>query len=424
MIETLGSLMSRAGHELIPPAVPWALQARASLENPATPLSSYFNIDPTYTGVAVTAMSAQQCTAVWACKRILAGSVAKLPLITYRRTEEGRERARDHYLHRLLQQQANPDMTAFRFRHLMQSWITDHGNAYAAIEISGRGQVVALYPMKPSRVIMRIGRNGIRYDYVNDHGDGISLPAGLVLHLRWMSDDGYVGRSPIEVHRQTIGLALAQTEASARFFGNGMKISGVLTHPAKLGVPAMTNLRKHFEQANGGLSNAWKMLILEEGMKYEPTQSTMQEADFIAQMKFGNSDFSRIYGVPLHMLAELDRSTNNNIEHQGLEFVNQTIDEHLTNWESEIAFSLLSDRERQTIFVEHLLDKLLRGDTASRYAAYGIGADKGFLKIDEIRERENLNRVPGGDIVRTQMQMVPLGYIPPAPKGALTDGKA
>lgn len=411
--------MQAAGHELAGP-----IATRASLENPRTPLHAIFDVPTTYTGATVSPATAMQSTAIWASIRIIAGSVAKLPLITYRRTEQGRERAKDHYLHRLLQEQANPEMTAYRFRHLMQTWLLVHGNAFAAMEINGRGQVTALYPMKPSRVVMKMSKTGIRYDYVNDHGEGISLPSGLVFHLRWMSDDGLMGRSPIEVHRQTIGLDLAQKEVAARFFGSGMKISGVLSAPAKLGDKAIDNLRKQFEYAHGGLSNAWKMMILEEGMTYEPTQSTMKDAEYVAQANFGISDIARVYGVPEHMLSKLDRSTNNNIEHQGLEFTTLSLDDHLSNWEAEIPFAMLSERERQSIFVEHLLDKILRGDTLSRYQAYSLAIQNGFMLVNEARAKENSNPVEGGDVPRTQMQMVPLGYEPPVTQGAIGNGKA
>jgi HK97 family phage portal protein len=402
--------MAQAGHQLAPP-----LPVR-SIENPKHPLAAYFDEPASISGAVVNPMTAMQSTAIWAAIRIIAGSVAKLPLLTYRRTDTGRERDREHYLHRLLQETANPEMTAYRFRHLMQTWLLVHGNAYAAIEINGRGQVTALFPMKPSRVNVKVSKTGIRYEYTSDDGQTISIASDLVFHLRWMSDDGIIGRSPIQVHRDTIGLGLAQTEARARFFGNGMKISGVLTHPERLGDKAHENLRKQFANAHQGLANAWKMMILEEGMKYEPTQSTMADAEFVSQMKFGIADIARIYGVPLHMLSELDRSTNNNIEHQGLEFVAQTLDEHLTNWETEIGFALLSERDRKAITCEHLLDKLLRGDTKSRYDAFGVGIDKGFLKVNEVRAKENLNAVEGGDVPRQQMQMVPLGYMPPEPK--------
>ena len=417
MIETLAGMIVAAGHTLPPP-----IMRDASLENPKTPLHAIFDVEP-HGGRSITQQVALQSSTMWACLRYIAGSCAKLPFLTYRRTPEGRERAQGHYSEWLLQYQSNPAMTAYRFRHLMTMWLLIHGNTYAWMDINLRGQVTGLYPMAPNRVMIKITPAGLRYVYTSDSGGQVEFDGGEVLHLRWMSTDGIMGNSPIAIHRGLIGHDLDLRETGAKFFRGGMQISGVLSAPSKLSDVARKNIESGLERYKG-LTNAWKVLLLEEGMKYDAMQSTMKDAQYLESANLTAEDIARVYGVPQHIVGLLARSTNNNIEHQGLEAKTVTLDEHLRCWETEVEYSLLSERDRAIYYVRHNTGALMRGDTKTRYEAYALALQNGWLTINEVREYEELNGVDGGDQPRTQMQMVPLGWTPPAPQKQIGGGNA
>src|SRR5689334_8655000 len=226
MIETLGSLALQAGHDL------GAVRAE-SVENPRTPLTRVFDVDPTWTGKPVTEISALQVSAVWACVRILSGAVAKTPLGPYRTVEDGRGKhlATNHYLYPLLRQHSNPYMSAFRFKRLMQAWCLLWGNAYAEMVISGRGQVVELWPWRPDRVRVYVSGKDLVYTYTMQSGEKVTLPSSHIFHLRGLEVDGYMGLSPIQQARQSVALAMAAEEYGAKFFGNNARPGIILQHP-------------------------------------------------------------------------------------------------------------------------------------------------------------------------------------------------
>jgi HK97 family phage portal protein len=420
LIETLRSLAAAAHHSIDPQTA----QRDYSLADLDRSMDLAISGQPTYTNRPVTPSIAMQVGAWYACVDVLARDVASAPLLTYRRTDMGRDRASDHYLYRLLRYQANPEMTAWRFKHLMQTWVCNQGNAYAEIEISGRGQVIALWPWRPDRVKIerKVPGGPLVYTYRMQDGREVSVPGAMILHLRGMSLDGVVGMNPIEVHRNTIGLADAMKEHAARFYGNGARPLGVLEHPGKFrDEKAIVNLRKSWQETHGGLENAHRIAILEEGMKYQEVGLNMVDAQYLESQNFSIEDIARLHHVPPHRIGHLARSTNNNIEHQGIEYVQYGIGPWAANWEQEIMFSLLSEREAQTIYCEFLLDSLLRGDAISRSQYIAQRITSGTMTPNEARERENDNRLEGGDELYIQGAMVPLrmaGQQPAAPAGA------
>ncbi len=367
---------------------------------------------PSYAGNYVSATSAMQVSAVWACVRVRSEDWATLPLITYRRgPDETRERARDHYLYKLLRYRANPEMSAWRFKRQMQMWVDIHGNAYAEIEISGRGQVTALWPWRPDRtkVDRKVKGGPLVYTYRMENGEEVSVPGDNMLHLRGLEANGVMGIDPVTAHRQRFGLSMAMEEHSCRFFSNGARPMGVLEHPLVLGDEGQIRVRKMWEATHGGLSNAHRVAILEEGMKYQETGLSMVNAQFLELGNFGIEDIARIYNVPPHRIQHLLRSTNNNIEHQGLEYGQYTQGPIAGNWESEIMMSLLSEREAQTIFVEANFDNILRGDAASRAEYLTAKNNAGALTPDEWRAIDNQNPLPNGMGAKPR---VPLNTIP------------
>lgn len=408
MIETLGSLALAAGHDLQKRDDPGAVPG-SSLENPRTPLDKIFAVQESYTGKRVTEINSLQLAAVWRCVSIIAGAIARTPLVTFHRTDEGRTIARDHYSWGLFNLQANPFMTAYRWRRIMQTWVLLWGNAFAEIQTNGRGQVIALWPWRPDRVRISGLGPSLRYQYTLQ--DGTQLPSvsyQYILHMRGLETDGIVGLNPIRSARQSLGLAMAAEEYGARFFSNNGRPGGVLEHPGLLSKQAEKNLRESYEDLHRGLRGAHRMAILEEGMKYQEVGIPPEEMQFLQTRQFQAIDIARLFGVPPHMIAELSRATFSNIEHQSIDFVNSCLDDWFVNWESELTNSLLSDREASSIEFEFMRRRLLRGDQKTRFEGYNIGILSGMLNPNEAREEEGLNKVEGLDYFTRPLNMAPV----------------
>ncbi|MFA4973654.1 MAG: phage portal protein [bacterium] len=363
------------------------------------------------TGVRVSESSALATSAVWACVRLLSETVASLPLPLYRKLPRGKERAYEHPLYALLHDQPNPEMPAIAFREALQGHLCTWGNAYAEIEYDlVAGTIKSLWPLRPDRMAVKRESNGqIRYYYKLPNNQTTILPAYQVFHIPGFGFDGLVGYSPIALARETVGLALATEEFGARFFGNGAKVGGILEHPGKLSPQAHENLRKSFNSEHQGLTNALRLAILEEGMKYQQVGIPPEDAQFLETRKFQVREIARWFHVPPHMIADLEQATFSNIEHQGIEYVVYSARPWLVRWEQYISTKLLGPEERKDYLAEFVVQGLLRGDVQARYNAYAIGRQNGWLSANDIRELENMNPLPGeeGDIYLVPLNMVP-----------------
>ena len=362
----------------------------------------------TTSGKRVTELSAMQMTAVYGCVRILAEAVAGLPLHVYRhRDSGGTEKALEHPLYRLLHDEPNPEMTSFVFRETLMTHLLLWGNAYAQVIRNGKGEVVGLYPLMPSKMTVDRDRAGrIVYLYNRSEGDPhtlgsenqVLLSSADVLHIPGLGFDGLVGYSPIAMSKNAIGLAMATEEYGAKFFANGATPGGVLEHPGT--VKDVSKLRESWNSLYQGSGNAHKTGILEEGMKYHPIGIAPEQAQFLETRKFQINEIARIFRVPPHMVGDLEKSSFSNIEQQSLEFAKYTIGPWVARWEQSIRRALFSQDEKQRFFARFNLDGLLRGDYQSRMNGYAVGRQNGWMSANDIRELENLDRIPpeqGGD---------------------------
>ena len=375
-----------------------------------------FYLGGTTSGKTVTERSAMQMTAVYSCVRILAEAVAGLPLHLYRYKEDGgKEKAIDHPL---LHDEPNPEMSSFVFRETLMTHLLLWGNAYAQIIRNGKGEVVALYPLMPNKMTVDRGENGqLYYEYSrsNDEaptmkGSTVRLRPSDVLHIPGLGFDGLVGYSPIAMAKNTIGMAIACEEYGAKFFANGAAPGGVLEHPGTIKDPQ--RVRESWQSTFGGSGNASKIAVLEEGMKYTPIGISPEQAQFLETRKFQINEIARIFRVPPHMVGDLEKSSFSNIEQQSLEFVKYTLEPWLIRWEQSIQRSLLSTNEKPLYFAKFNVDGLLRGDYASRMQGYATARQNGWMSANDIRELENLDRIPaedGGDLYLINGNMLPLG---------------
>ena len=377
--------------------------------------SSYsFFLGGTASGKYVTERSAMQMTAVYCCVRILSEAVASLPLQFYRYTDDGgKEKAVEHPLYFLLHDEPNPEMTSFIFRETLMTHLLLWGNAYSQIIRNGKGEVVALYPLMPDRMKVDRDEHGrLYYEYTvydTDDVDGrkgtdkvgrtVRLQPHDVLHIPGLGFDGLVGYSPIAMAKNAIGLAIATEEYGSKFFANGAAPSGVLEHPGTIKDPS--KVRESWQATFGGSGNANKIAVLEEGMKYTPISISPEQAQFLETRKFQIDEIARIFRVPPHMIGDLEKSSFNNIEQQSLEFVKYTLDPWVSRWEQAMVRALLTPDEKKRYFFKFNVDGLLRGDYQSRMNGYATARQNGWMSANDIRELENLDRIPaeqGGDL--------------------------
>ena len=381
--------------------------------------SSYtFYMGGTTSGKSVTERSAMQMTAVYSCVRILAEAVAGLPLHLYRYNDDGgKEKAIDHPLYRLLHDEPNPEMSSFVFRETLMTHLLLWGNAYAQVIRNGKNEVVALYPLMPNKMSVDRDSSGqLYYSYyrgtdeaIRDKEHTVILKPTDVLHIPGLGFDGLVGYSPIAMAKNAIGMAIACEEFGARFFANGAAPSGVLEHPGTIRDPS--RLRETWQSQFGGASNSGKVAILEEGMKYTPISISPEQAQFLETRKFQINEIARIFRVPPHMVGDLEKSSFSNIEQQSLEFVKYTLDPWVIRWEQSLQRALLGFGEKEKYFFKFNLEGLLRGDYQSRMNGYAIGRQNGWMSANDIRELENLDRIPaeeGGDLYLINGNMLPM----------------
>ena len=385
----------------------------------ATSGSSYrFFLGGSTSGKSVTERSAMQMTAVYSCVRILAEAIAGLPLHLYTYKEDGgKEKAIGHPLYLLLHDEPNPEMSSFVFRETLMTHLLLWGNAYAQIIRNGKGEVVALYPLMPNRMTVDRDSSGqLFYSYQMNNSDAPTMKTGTVilkpsdvLHIPGLGFDGLVGYSPIAMAKNAIGLAIATEEYGAKFFANGATPGGLLEYPGTVKDP--DRVRESWNKGFSGSQNAGKVAILEEGMKYTPISIAPEQAQFLETRKFQINEIARIFRVPPHMVGDLEKSSFSNIEQQSLEFVKYTLDPWVVRWEQSLSRALFTPEEKKQYFFKFNVEGLLRGDYQSRMNGYATARQNGWMSANDIRELENLDRIPaeeGGDLYLINGNMLPL----------------
>jgi len=392
-------------------------EKRGSLENPATPLGApdawlsdaLTTGTSTKTGKAVNEFNALGNTALAACVGILSETIATLPLHIYRRVGRNRELADDTPLADLLRR-PNPEMDPVQFRETLQSHVLTWGNGYAEIEYNGAGRPIGLWILPPDRTkAYRDKRLGLYYVTEIDRKSYV-LPPENVFHLVGLGYDGIEGRSPIRLHREAIGLSRATEEFGASWFGNGSRPAGILSHPGTLGIDAKKNLKKSWDAAHSGLSNAHRVAILEEGMRWDQIGIPPEDAQFLETRKFQIEEMARIYRVPLHLIQHAHGATSwgSGLEELGQGLVTYTLQPWLVRWEQRIASRLMTEAERATYYAKHSVEGLLRGDSEKRANFYSRMIQSGVYSLNEVRDLEDRNPIEGGDVHLIPLNLVPL----------------
>ncbi|MCA0241411.1 MAG: phage portal protein [Proteobacteria bacterium] len=349
-------------------------------------------------GGAITPRSAESVSAVYACVSAISETIASLPLILFRRTEDdGRERAKDHPLYRVLHEAPNPQQTALEFRELMQASVLLRGNAFAEIVRGYDGQARALLPLHADRVqVLKLDGGRLGYDVHDDRGQRRRLLQEEIFHLRHRSADGVLGVSPIAAAREVVELAIAEREHGTATFRNGTKATGVLRFPGKLSVQQREAIAQSWSSQHAGAHNHGRTPILEEGVDYTPVSMTLEDAEWIGARAFSVEEICRLFRVPPTVVGDLRHGNYSNSVEMARQFATLTLRRYLTMWEQAIGRCLLTEAGRRIYFAEHSVEGLLRGDSLTRAQFYERAIADGWMSADEVRRLENLPaRMPG-----------------------------
>lgn len=378
------------------------------LSQPADWFYRVFGFDSA-SGEKVTVESALTVPTVYSCVNILANSVAKLPFQTIKKTIKGRERDKKHQVAKVLEERPNPYQSPFKFKHLVETHRNTWGNAYININWGVDGRPKELWILNPSKTepYVDVKTNTLWYITTLPDGTQVKIGAGDIIHLTSLSLDGIKGKPPIQVARESIGSSQAAQKFKGKFFKNGAANSGVLKVPGMLNKEAKDVVRAEWEKANTGLSNAQRIAILDAGLDFQSISMPLKDAQFIEGMKFDKEEIATIFNVPLHMVNQLERSTNNNIEQQALDFVQNTLSPILIQYEQEFSYKVFSESELKRYYLKFNLTSLLRADSKSRSEFYEKMLDKGVYSINKVLELEDEDGIgPIGDVHRVDLNHV------------------
>lgn len=352
---------------------------------------------------------------VLACVNVIAQTIGTLPLLMYRRTGDGKTRVDANPLAELLRWKPNPWQTSTEWREQIMAHALLHGNAYCEIvRVDGLPQ--QLNVLNPRAMRVEQGPFGPVYIYQSETGPRefrttYATEPAKILHLRGLSTTGLVGRSLIADASDIIDTAHSAQVYGRTLLENDATPSLVLKHPQVLDEEAAARLKESWRSAYGGARKAGGIAVLEEGMSLDKLAMTNEDLQLLETRKFTRSEIASLFRVPAHMIGDLERSTFSNIEHQAIEFVQHCIRPWAVRFEQVLHASLLSDtpQAKRTYFFEFALDGLLRGDIQSRYQAYQVGRQAGFLSINDIRRLENLDPIANGDDYLEPLNMQPVG---------------
>lgn len=361
---------------------------------------------PTAAGITVSEATAEALPVVFSCVRVIASAVAMLPLKLYRRHDDGTTgEATDHPLYAVLHDLANPEMTAYELRALLQTHLLLWGDCYAELERNARGEVVAAWPLQPWRMrVDRDSRARLRFTYTQANGtqkDWLYDPhRPPILRLHVHSLDGVTGRSVVRVLRESLGLTAQLQRFGAKFFRDGMHVNGVLEVAEDLEPEQEQGIRETLAKFHTNTDRAHQTLVLSAGRKYTPIGMPLEDAQFLESRKFQRSELCGAFGVPPHMVGDLERATFSNIEAESLRWLRDGLDPHLVNWESALRRDCLGPRSFDRYYARFVRNAMVRGDLRSRSEALQIQRRNGVISADEWRAFEELDPIgsaKGGD---------------------------
>lgn len=374
-----------------------------SLENPAIPLTDpdAWNQITGADGVSLDKKTALSITALWNAISLISGHIASFPLGVFKKTNEGSERVKSHPADKLLSREPNQLMTAFDLRRIHILSALCQGNGY--VEIKRKEKVIpqSLEFINAEFVKIRISPKGvIFYDIEIKDAEGRiirqdTIKAENMLHIKGLSLNGITGLNVIDYHNQTLSLGLSQRQLSTDYYNNGAVLQGVIE--GAMNADQQKQAASSFKRTHIGLGKQFGTAVLPNGTSYKPIGISPEALQMAKALKMTIEDVARIYNIPLHKLKDLERSTNNNIEHQDLEYYKDCLLPWAISIEQEYNRKLLQESEKDDHFTKHNVSAVLRADTKTRYEAYAIMKQNKLATTNEIREKEDMNKIAGGD---------------------------
>lgn len=383
-----------------------------------TPGAERIFVSPRQAGVLVTEDTAMTLAEWWACVSVISRTVASLPWAVFERSNDGRREVFG-MVSWLLNSQPNPEMSAFSFREALMAHALNWGNGYAEIQRDLSGRPTALWLMTPDRVTpKRRGTGELYYEVHSDDGTIIEMETSQVLHLHGLGFDGVVGYSPVRMAARSIGVGIAQDTFAQAFYANGTIMGVVAEVGATMSPQQIKDLEGYLTERHGGPSNAFKAKVAPNGTKLHPMGMPLTDAQFIESRGLSITMAARWLGVPPHKIADLSRSTNNNIEHQGIEFVSDAIVPWTMRLEQEVDGKLFGVRAQGRVYSKLNLNALMRGDAKSRAEFYRTMTQIGAMSINEVRALEDMNGIgPAGDKHLVQLNQTTLEHLVENPGG-------
>lgn len=367
-----------------------------------------YGSNTTWSGISVTPENALHVSAFFAGVRVISEDIGKLPFVVYQQSpDRQRERATASPFWRLLHDRPNSFQTSQQFREYLTASAIMRGNGFA-IKNTIAGQVRELLPLHPDQVrVEQLDDFELIYHVRMKSGNEQVMTRREIFHLPGLTINGPVGISVVEYGRQSLGNSLGANRHAGTFFGNGMKPSGVFTHPGKLSDAAYKRLKADLDDKHSG-ENSNNTLLVEEGMSYHPISLNAKDSQFLESRTFEVLEVCRWLRLQPHKIAELSRATFSNIEHQAIEYVTDTLMPWGVRWEAAVNQQVIVTN---SIYAELLYDALLRGTTKERYEAYQIaaGGQAPWMTRNQIRRSENMEPLPGLDEILQPLNMTAAG---------------
>lgn len=360
-----------------------------------------------WTGKTISPDNAMEAPTVYACVRLISQTLARMPWQVLRQSADGSSNDPTHQVFSLLNGEANEDMTSFVFREAQISDCLLYGNSFAYISRSASGLPIALERLRPDLTYMlRDSQNQPYYQYWTGKADEKASPEIKsrkfrpydILHVVGPSADGLLGEAPIHRMRDLIGMELELQEFTSRFFANNCRPAGVLSMPGRLSAEGANRLREAFARVHSGAQGAGKVAILEEGLKYDAISTNAKDSDLDSMKKFCRQQIAAAFNVPSHRVGDNDGVSYSSAEQANAVFVQSTLAGWAARLEQEVNRKLLKRGDDVTTRIS--FDDLLRGDMSTRFQAFAIAVTNGILTPNEIRQREGLPAVEGGDHIR------------------------
>ena len=346
-------------------------------------------------GVAVDKATALTFTAVWSAIRLLSESISSLPVNVYERNAIGdKQLAFKNPAYKLVHNEPNKYMSSITFFEKVMMDLCINGNSYIRIDRNGAGNPVALIPLNADNVSIKQS-NGDFFYHIKDSDE--TLDDENILHFKGISSDGIIGLSPISQNANAIGWGIALEKYGSKFFTNASKLSGVLQTDRALSEQAIERLRNSFNNTYTQLSNSQSTAILEEGLSFKPISISPEQSQFLASRVFSITEIARMFNIPTFMLQEHSKSSFNNIESLSQSYVTYTLMPYIRRMESEMNRKLFRKRDKGKLFVEWNVNALLRGNIKDRSDSYKTAVGNGWMTINEVRRKENMNSIEDGD---------------------------